>query len=192
MTREAAMADSIDASVFAALEAARRPRSVSVPVGDGEVVVRSPFPSPADWRDVWIYFLLVDRFARPFGRPHLDPWDGSHEDFQGGNLPGVQAHLDHLADLGVGAIWLSPVLWNPQWDHTAYHGYGRTLKRLRAVERRTGYEHSYSNAHAQAFDGTKRCRAITDARPRRSGATSRPSASSSPRRSTSCARRSAR
>src|SRR5436190_2075478 len=118
------MADSIDASVFAALEAARRPRSVSVPVGDGEVVVRSPFPSPADWRDVWIYFLLVDRFARPFGRPHLDPWDGSHEDFQGGNLPGVQAHLYHLADLGVGAIWLSPVLWNPQWDHTAYHGYG--------------------------------------------------------------------
>ena len=38
----------------------------------------------------------------------------------------------------------------------------------------------------------ERCRAITDARLRRSGATSRPSASSSPRRSTSCARRSAR
>ncbi len=35
---------------------------------------------------------------------------------------------------------------------SAYHGYGRTLKQLRAVEKRTGYEHSYSNAHAEAFD----------------------------------------
>ena len=24
-----------------------------------------PFPSPADWRDHWIYFLLVDRFNNP-------------------------------------------------------------------------------------------------------------------------------
>ncbi len=34
----------------------------------------------------------------------------------------------------------------------AYHGYGRTLKRLRAIERRTGYLHSYSNAQARRFD----------------------------------------
>jgi monoamine oxidase len=34
----------------------------------------------------------------------------------------------------------------------AYHGYGRTLKQLREVERRTGYRHAYSNAHAEAFD----------------------------------------
>ncbi len=34
----------------------------------------------------------------------------------------------------------------------AYHGYGRMLKQLRGVARRTGYRHSYSNARAQAFD----------------------------------------
>jgi monoamine oxidase len=34
----------------------------------------------------------------------------------------------------------------------AYHGYGRTLEQLRAVGRRTGYRHSYSNAYAHAFD----------------------------------------
>lgn len=87
-------------------------------------MIPSPFPSPADWRDVWIYFLLVDRFANPSVPPRLQPWDGSHGAFQGGNLLGVQAQLDYLAELGVGAIWLSPVLWNPQWDEGAYHGYG--------------------------------------------------------------------
>lgn len=118
------MPESIDASVFADIEAARTARSVAVPVGASEVVIPYPFPSPADWRDVWIYFLLVDRFAHPFNPPRFQPWDRPHGTFQGGNLPGVQANLDYLADLGVGAIWLSPVLWNPQWDEGAYHGYG--------------------------------------------------------------------
>jgi monoamine oxidase len=35
---------------------------------------------------------------------------------------------------------------------SAYHGYGRTLKELQAVAERTGYERSYSNAKARAFD----------------------------------------
>jgi hypothetical protein len=35
-------------------------RSVDV---DGQLVaVRHPFPSPPDWRDVWIYFAMLDRF----------------------------------------------------------------------------------------------------------------------------------
>lgn len=35
---------------------------------------------------------------------------------------------------------------------SVYRGYGATLRRLRAAERRTGYLHSYSNAQARAFD----------------------------------------
>jgi hypothetical protein len=43
--------------------------------------------------------------------------------FQGGTLRGVQSKLDYLANLGVGAIWLSPVFKQP--GHTdSYHGYG--------------------------------------------------------------------
>ena len=125
------MPDSIDATVYAAIDAARRPgarargvRAAGPGAGAGGAGDRAPFPSPADWRDVWIYFLLVDRFAHPTAPPRHQPWDGEHGTFQGGNLAGVQAHLDDLADLGVGAIWLSPVLWNPQWDEGAYHGYG--------------------------------------------------------------------
>jgi glycosidase len=36
----------------------------------------------------------------------------------------VRAHLDHLTELGVGALWLSPVLKNCPYDEGSYHGYG--------------------------------------------------------------------
>jgi hypothetical protein len=32
---------------------------------------RSPFPSPTDWREVWIYFVFLDRFSRHGGLPPL-------------------------------------------------------------------------------------------------------------------------
>lgn len=70
-----------------------------------------PFPSPQDWRDVWIYQLVTDRFNNPQAQPHRN-WDDTTEDFQGGTLNGVRERLDYLQDLGVGAIWLSPVQMN--------------------------------------------------------------------------------
>ena len=82
-------------------------------------------PSPADWRDVWIYFLMVDRFNRPDAPPRHQPWDDPNFDgYQGGTFAGVQAGLQYLKDLGAGAIWLSPVLKNLPFDRFSYHGYG--------------------------------------------------------------------
>lgn len=69
--------------------------------------------SPEDWRDCWIYFLMVDRFNNPAGPPRL-AYDLDTETFQGGTLAGIQAKLPYLKNLGVGAIWLSPVLKNGQ------------------------------------------------------------------------------
>jgi glycosidase len=80
-------------------------------------------PSPADWRDGWIYFALVDRFSNPTMPPNR-PWDVPWDGFQGGNLPGLIGHLDYVRDLGATAIWLSPVLQNVASDDGAYHGYG--------------------------------------------------------------------
>lgn len=80
-------------------------------------------PSPADWRDGWIYFALVDRFNNPT-RPPAHPWDQPFNGFQGGTLPGVTARLDYVRDLGATALWLSPVLQNVGSDDGAYHGYG--------------------------------------------------------------------
>lgn len=103
-------------------------------------------PSPADWRDEVLYFLLVDRFsdAQEATRPLLDRnapaaarpnandgqswrWDRWAESgafrWQGGNLKGVASKLDYLADLAITAIWLSPVF--KQRGHLdTFHGYG--------------------------------------------------------------------
>ena len=103
-------------------------------------------PSPADWRDEVLYFLLVDRFSdgQEHSRPLLDRrnrnaarpkapdgtdwrWDrwaesGAHR-WQGGTIKGVQSKLDYLDELGVSAIWLSPVF--KQRGHLdTFHGYG--------------------------------------------------------------------
>ena len=60
------------------------------------------FPSPADWRDVFVYFLLLDRFDN--NDQHLEPFDRTSAPkgrdprqgkiFQGGNLKGLLRRLD--------------------------------------------------------------------------------------------------
>jgi glycosidase len=103
-------------------------------------------PSPGDWRDHVLYFLLVDRFSdgQEHTRPLLDRnnrsaarpaaadgeswrWDrwaqSGAQRWQGGTIKGVQSKLDYLRELGVTAIWLSPVF--KQRGHLdTFHGYG--------------------------------------------------------------------
>lgn len=103
---------------------ARSPRTKRVQSGGKTVEIPAPFPSPEDWRDKWIYFLLVDRFNNPPAPPRHLPWDGEHGEYQGGTFNGVRTRLEYLQELGVGAIWLSPVLKNCQYSPYSYHGYG--------------------------------------------------------------------
>ena len=116
------MQDSIwNPDIQAALDAARaRTRSAEGVRAVG--AVPAPFPSPADWRDQWIYFVMVDRFNNPVAPPRFS-WDGAHGAFQGGTLNGIREQLDYLQKLGVGALWLSPVMKNCQFEES-YHGYG--------------------------------------------------------------------
>ncbi|MEB4589602.1 alpha-amylase family glycosyl hydrolase [Candidatus Thiothrix sp. Deng01] len=98
-------------------------------------------PSPGDWRDEVLYFLLVDRFSdnqedqRPLldrsrladARPGQWRWEdwarSGGERWQGGTLKGVASKLDYLQNLGVTTLWLSPVF--KQRGHLdTYHGYG--------------------------------------------------------------------
>ncbi|MVM30083.1 alpha-amylase [Spirosoma sp. HMF4905] len=96
----------------------------TVTIGTHAVAITTPFPSPPDWRDVWIYFLLVDRFNNPIAPPKHTPFNGEYGTFQGGTFNGIREQLDYLQELGVGAIWLSPVVKNCQYEDTTYHGYG--------------------------------------------------------------------
>ena len=87
-------------------------------------------PSPLDWRDQFIYFLLVDRFDDGNGNPPPYQAGGPHgrdvtqgRRFQGGNLKGVTRRLDYIKELGSNAIWLSPILKNRD-QPGSYHGYG--------------------------------------------------------------------
>jgi glycosidase len=77
-------------------------------------------PTAASWiGDSVLYQIFIDRFSRsnPSDNPHA-PAPDSQPVFCGGTLQGVELKLEHLADLGVNAIWLSPFT-----DTPAYHGY---------------------------------------------------------------------
>jgi glycosidase len=116
--------------VRSVLLSAMSPKTIDVNVNGKIVAVQTPFPSPHDWRDKWIYMLMIDRFNNPVARPRSESakppvaYDGPYKTFQGGTFEGVRCQLDYLKDLGVGAIWLSPVLKNCPFDDRMYHGYG--------------------------------------------------------------------
>lgn len=98
----------------------------TVKVDGKSLVIPSPFPSPTDWRDCWIYFLMTDRFNNPDpAKPPKSQWDLKFNFRQGGTFEGVRRQLGYLQQLGVGAIWISPVLKNSRPEQFAftYPGY---------------------------------------------------------------------
>ena len=80
--------------------------------------------APPDWvRDAVFYQIFPDRFASSTRVPKpgaLEPWDAppTHHGFKGGDLLGIAEHLDTLADLGITALYLTPI-----FASTANHRY---------------------------------------------------------------------
>lgn len=74
-----------------------------------------PLSVPRPWREDIVYMILVDRFHRGKNSPG-DP----APPFHGGNFAGIMEKLDYLQDLGVTALWLSPVYKN---QPDGCHGY---------------------------------------------------------------------
>ena len=79
-----------------------------------------------------LYLLMPDRFAN--GNPDNDQIAGM-ADYKvdrndpnarhGGDLAGIEQHLDYFSDLGVTALWFTPVLEN-NMTGGSYHGYATT------------------------------------------------------------------
>jgi neopullulanase len=82
--------------------------------------------TPAWARDAIFYQIFPDRFAsseRVLKPGTLEPWDAPPTDhgFKGGDLRGVTEHLDYLEDLGINAIYLTPIFSSA--SNHRYHTY---------------------------------------------------------------------
>jgi cyclomaltodextrinase len=82
--------------------------------------------TPAWVRDAVFYQVFPDRFAaseRVVKPGPLEPWDAppTNFGFKGGDLLGIVEHLDHIAGLGVNALYLTPVFQSA--SNHRYHTY---------------------------------------------------------------------
>ena len=106
-----------------------------------------------------LYLIMPDRFAN--GDPSNDVVEGMLENTvdrneqyarHGGDLKGIEDHLDYIADLGVTAIWLNPTQENDMPDGS-YHGYAITD--YYQIDRRFGnngeFKQLVDKAHAKGL-----------------------------------------
>ncbi|WP_426058568.1 glycoside hydrolase family 13 protein [Hymenobacter sp. B1770] len=107
----------------------------------------------------FVYLLMPDRFAN--GNPKNDVVKGTRVNRvardsmyarHGGDLKGIENHFDYLKELGVTAIWPTPVVENDQ-PKASYHGYA--LTDYYTVDPRYGTNAEYvgfvKNAHAKGL-----------------------------------------
>lgn len=78
-----------------------------------------------DWRDEVIYQIVVDRFSDGDPNNNYNVDLRKEAAYHGGDWQGVIDQLDYLEDLGVTALWISPVVRNVEEDagFASYHGY---------------------------------------------------------------------
>ena len=126
------------------ISAAARPGTVSIriknPDGSGTIPfplkARRPGKSVSFAQGVYsqdlIYLLMPDRFANgDYSNDRLSKYKDqslnrdSMYHRHGGDIQGVIDHLDYLQDLGVTAVWMTPVLENDMPNRTE-HGYAIT------------------------------------------------------------------
>lgn len=120
---------------------------------DALIQGRTYTPSPDSWENEVLYFLVADRFsngqeqclynraedyenalATPQGRT---AWDKSGSGWVGGTLNGICSKLDYLKNLGITAVWVSPIFRQVSFCAT-YHGYG--IQNFLAVDPHFGTE----------------------------------------------------
>jgi len=104
-----------------------------------------------------IYLIFADRFCD--GNPDNNTIGDSLDEFtstdldgrHGGDIEGIISKLDYLKDLGITALWITPMLENDMW--MSYHGYAAT--NLYKIDSRFGsnqiYKQLVSEAHQKGL-----------------------------------------
>jgi len=86
-------------------------------------------PQTPDWvRDAIFYQIFPDRFARSLTVPksdRIDAWGSTPtpHGYQGGDLVGVVERLDYLADLGINALYFTPIFQSASNHRYHTHDY---------------------------------------------------------------------
>jgi glycosidase len=94
-----------------------------------------------------VYLIMADRFCD--GNPENNTIGDSLDEFtdkdldgrKGGDIEGIISKLDYLNELGVTALWITPMLENNMW--MSYHGYAATD--LYKIDPRFGSNELYKN-----------------------------------------------
>lgn len=111
------------------------------------------FTRAIEFRQETIYFIIVDRFHdgesrnNPGPNPELyDPTRQKWGKYWGGDLQGIIDKLDYLKQMGITAIWISPLFAQVealQFDNAAMHGYWtKDFKRINSRFLAEGEENS--------------------------------------------------
>ncbi|MGD0061188.1 MAG: glycoside hydrolase family 13 protein [Verrucomicrobiia bacterium] len=75
---------------------------------------QAPFETPAWVRDAVFYQIFPDRFCNgdtSNDPPNAEPWGAppTYRNFMGGDLQGIFDKLDYVGDLGISALYLTPI-----------------------------------------------------------------------------------
>ena len=136
----------VDVNIDPAARAGNRRLAIKTAGGraEAEFEILKPLPPKGRFEGLssndLLYLLMPDRFSNgdpandnPPGAPGMADRTKTRY-YHGGDLQGIINHLSYLKDLGVTAVWMTPVYANhnrlypiPSWSpehYTDYHGYG--------------------------------------------------------------------
>jgi neopullulanase len=117
-------------------------------------------PEPPDWvADAVFYQIFPDRFAQSSRVPkpsNLEPWGASptYHGYQGGDLLGVVERLDYLQEIGVNALYFTPIFraaCNHRYHTHDYHVVDPMLGGNQAL--RTLIDESHARGMRIVLDG---------------------------------------
>ncbi|PID89133.1 MAG: hypothetical protein CSB01_03610, partial [Bacteroidia bacterium] len=112
-----------------AFNKSKKSNEVFIPLDNGKVITQKDQLNRQDKETNILYFLMVDRFYnknKNNDAPLNDPEVSPKADYHGGDLAGVSEIINkkYFEKLGATAIWLSPIVKNPEGKFGFYNKKG--------------------------------------------------------------------